>query len=46
MKNLIYLYLLSFTLISFGQDNVSLDYYFSQQDITTLNKEIPSPESV
>ena len=46
MKNLIYLYLLSFTLISFGQDNVSLDYYFSQQDITTLNKDIPSPESV
>ena len=46
MKNLIYLYLLSFTLISFGQNNVSLDYYFSQQDITTLNKDIPSPESV
>ena len=46
MKNLIYLFLLSFTLISFGQDNVSLDYYFSQQDITTLNKDIPSPESV
>ena len=46
MKNLIYLYLLSFTLISFGQDNLSLEYYFSQQDITNLNKEIPSPESV
>ena len=46
MKNLIYLYLLSFTIISLGQDNVSLDYYFSQQDITTLNKDIPSPESV
>ena len=46
MKSLIYLYLLSFTLISFGQENLSLDYYFSQQDITSLNKEIPSPESV
>jgi hypothetical protein len=46
MKSLIYLYLLSFTLISFGQENLSLDYYFSQQDITNLNKEIPSPESV
>ena len=46
MKSLIYLYLLSFTLLSFGQENLSLDYYFSQQDITNLNKEIPSPESV
>ena len=46
MKNIIYLYILSFTLISFGQENISLDYYFSQQDISTLNKDIPSPESV
>ena len=46
MKNIIYLYILSFTLISFGQENINLDYYFSQQDISTLNKDIPSPESV
>ena len=46
MKNIIYLYILSFTLISFGQENISLDYYFSQQDISTLNNDIPSPESV
>ena len=46
MKNVIYLYILSFTLIFFGQENTSLDYYFSQQNISVLNKDIPSPESV
>ena len=46
MKNIFLLSLLSFTMISFGQSEVNLEYYFSQQDITSLNKDIPTPESV
>ena len=46
MKNIIYLCILSLTLISHGQENTSLDYYFSQQNISTLDKDIPTPESV
>jgi len=46
MKNIISLCILSLTLISHGQENTSLDYYFSQQDISTLDKDIPTPESV
>ena len=33
-------------MVSFGQSEVNLEYYFSQQDITSLNKDIPTPESV
>ncbi|MDA9357188.1 M14 family zinc carboxypeptidase, partial [Flavobacteriaceae bacterium] len=46
MKNIIYICLLNFTLISFSQNSESLEYYFSQQDITSLDKNIPTPESV
>ena len=46
MKNIFLLSLLSFSMISFSQSEVNLEYYFSQQDITTLNKDIPTPESV
>ena len=46
MKNIFLLLLLSFTMVSFGQSEVNLEYYFSQQDITSLNKDIPTPESV
>ena len=46
MKNIYLLSLLSLTMISFGQSEVNLEYYFSQQDITSLNKDIPTPESV
>ena len=46
MKNIFLLSLLSFSMISFSQSEINLEYYFSQQDITTLNKDIPTPESV
>ena len=46
MKNIIYIFFLNFVLFSFAQKNINLDYYFSQQDITTLNQNIPTPESV